>query len=279
MLVLAFALALLIGSSLGLLGGGGSILTVPMLVYVLGVDANSAIPTSLIVVGVTALFALIPAARSGNVRFRAGAIIAAGSVMGAFGGGRLAKFVPSPWLLAAFGGLMLIAAFAMMRRRNASETPAKHVLTTTTAFGVGVAIGLVSGLVGAGGGFLIVPAMVLFVGLSMREAVGTSLFVIALQSVAGFAGQITHSTVDVRLAFVVTVASVIGSQLGVRFGRGLSQSALRAGFAWLVLTLGCIVLGKETHPVVGAAGAAAVLGSVAFSYRKRAERDHRPQAS
>ena len=270
MLLLAAALALVIGALLGLLGGGGSILTVPMLVYLLGVDATSAIPTSLIVVGATAIAAIVPAARAGNVRFRAGAFIAAGAVAGAFAGGRLASLFPGRVLLAAFGALMLAAAFAMMRRRapaTAASTPPR-TLGVPAALAVGVAIGVVSGLVGAGGGFLIVPALVLVAGLSMRDAVGTSLFVIALQSVAGFAGQIAHAHVDLTLAAIVTAASIAGSQIGVRLGARLSQDHLRGGFAWLVLVLGTFVLGKEAHPLAAAAAVALVLG---FTFtRKRA---------
>lgn len=267
MLYVAAALALVIGALLGLLGGGGSILTVPMLVYLLGVDATSAIPTSLIVVGVTAIAALLPAARAGNVRFRAGAFIAGGAVLGAFAGGRLASLFPGRVLLAAFGALMLAAAFAMMRRR-APATAAARALGVPAALAVGVAIGVVSGLVGAGGGFLIVPALVLVAGLPMRDAVGTSLFVIALQSVAGFAGQIAHAHVDLTLAGVVTLASVAGSQIGVRLGNKLSQDHLRGAFAWLVLVLGAIVFGKEAHPLAAAAGVALVFTLVARSRRR-----------
>ena len=267
MLLLAAGLALVIGALLGLLGGGGSILTVPMLVYLLGEPPSSAIPTSLVVVGATALAAMIPAARAGNVRFRAGALIAGGAVLGAFGGGRLARLVPGNVLLAAFGALMLVAAFAMMRPRPAA-TAEKPALGTLVALAVGLAIGLVSGLVGAGGGFLIVPALVLVAGLPMRDAVGTSLFVIALQSGAGFAGQISHAKLDLTLAAVVTLASVIGSQLGVRAGRKLSQEALRGGFAWLVLVLGAVVLAKEAHPAAAVASVVLVLGGLALLRRR-----------
>ncbi len=162
---------------------------------------------------------------------------------------------------------MLAAAFAMMRRR-APATAAARALGVPAALAVGVAIGLVSGLVGAGGGFLIVPALVLVAGLPMRDAVGTSLFVIALQSVAGFAGQIAHAHVDLTLAGVVTLASVAGSQIGVRLGSKLSQDHLRGAFAWLVLVLGAIVFGKEAHPLAAAAGVALVLGFVALSRRR-----------
>jgi uncharacterized membrane protein YfcA len=192
------------------------------------------------------------------VRFRAGAFIAAGAVAGAFAGGRFASFFPGRVLLAAFGALMLAAAFAMMQRR--ASAAATRPLGALAALAVGVAIGVVSGLVGAGGGFLIVPALVLVAGLPMRDAVGTSLFVIALQSAAGFAGQIAHAHVDLTLAATVTAASIAGSQLGVRLGERLSQEHLRGGFAWLVLALGAVVLGKEAHPLAAAAAVALVLG-------------------
>lgn len=278
MLFLAAALALVIGALLGLLGGGGSILTVPMLVYLLDVAPASAIPTSLIVVGATAIAAIIPAARAGHVRFRAGAFIAGGAVVGAFGGGRLASLFPGQLLLAAFGALMLGAAFAMMRKRAASA-PVRAPLAAPAAIGVGLVIGVVSGLVGAGGGFLIVPALVLVAGLPMRDAVGTSLFVIALQSIAGFAGQISHAHVDVTLAAVVTVASMAGSQVGVHLARKLSQESLRGAFAWLVIVLGAIVLGKEAHPVIAATGLALLFGALAISRRRDARRDASPPSA
>lgn len=267
MLLLAAALALVIGALLGLLGGGGSILTVPMLVYLLGVDAASAIPTSLIVVGATAIAALVPSARAGNVHFRAGAFVAAGAVAGAFAGGRLASLFPGRVLLAAFGALMLAAAFAMMKKRAPAKTGARAI-GVPAALAVGVAIGVVSGLVGAGGGFLLVPALVIAAGLSMRDAAGTSLFVIALQSLAGLAGQIAHAHVDVTLAAIVTIASIAGSQFGVRLGRRLSQDHLRGAFAWLVLGLGAFVLGKEAHPLAAAAAVALVLGLTALGRRR-----------
>ncbi|MEZ4299744.1 MAG: sulfite exporter TauE/SafE family protein [Polyangiaceae bacterium] len=270
MLYVAAALALVVGALLGLLGGGGSILTVPMLVYILGVPASSAIPTSLVVVGATSFAAMIPAARAGHVQFRAGALIAGGAVAGAFGGGRLAHYLPGNVLLTAFAVLMLGASLAMMRGRKNSGGE-KRALAVPAALAVGVAIGILSGLVGAGGGFLIVPALVLVAGVSMRDAVGTSLFVIALQSAAGFAGQIAHAHLDVKLAAIVTVASIIGAQLGVRLGRKLSADMLRASFAWLVLALGAFMLGKEAHPVAGALGGAVVI-SAALWMRRRAPR-------
>ena len=199
---LTVVLAVSIGISLGLLGGGGSILAVPLLVYVAGLPGKEAIATSLLVVGATSAAGLIAHARPGNVRWRTGLLFGFAGMAGAFVGGRLAAFVPDVVLLAGFAVLMVGTAIAMIRGRRSTPgraVPARELpVVLVTAFGV--LVGLVAGMVGAGGGFLVVPALALLGGLAMPAAIGTSLLVIAMQSFAGLAGHLSTTTLHWGLA-------------------------------------------------------------------------------
>ncbi len=193
MIALTVALAVAVGISLGLLGGGGSILTVPLLTYVADLDAKQAIAMSLLVVGVTSTIGAIPHARADRVRWRVAVIFGLAAMTGAYGGGRLAHFIPGTVLLIAFAAIMIMAGIAMLRgRKEAVETDRRLPVLKVLLLGVGV--GVISGLVGAGGGFLLVPALALFAGLPMPTAVGTSLVVIAAQSYAGLAGILPLNT-------------------------------------------------------------------------------------
>jgi uncharacterized protein len=261
MLLLAAALSLVIGVVLGMLGGGGAILTLPMLVYVVHVEAKTAIATSLFVVGATSAVSAIMHARSGAVQWRTGTLFGAAAMAGAFAGGRVAQFVAGDTLLVVFALLMVASAIAMLR-------PSKNAGTASSvkigrALLLGVVVGLVSGLVGAGGGFLIVPALTLLGGLAIRQAIGTSLFVIALQSFAGFAGHLGHVQLDWTLVAAITAACVAGAAAGASIGRKVSAAALRKGFAWLVLAMGLFMFAKELSPAI-AIGAGAVALVVLF---------------
>jgi uncharacterized protein len=252
-LAVGLALAILIGVSLGLLGGGGSILTLPILVYVLHLGTHEAIATSLLVVGATSLAALVPHARGGRVRWRTGLLFGATSMVGAYAAGRVAHFVPGVVLLLAFGAMMLATAVAMMRKGKsppaASAGPQKLPVLKIVLEGLGV--GAVTGLVGAGGGFLVVPALVLLGGLSMKEAVGTSLLVIAMKSSAGFAGYLGSTAIDFELAAMVTAAAVVGSFGGAALAARVRQDVLRRGFAWFVLVMAVFLLSQEIPRALG----------------------------
>jgi uncharacterized membrane protein YfcA len=241
MMVLAASIAILIGVSLGLLGGGGSILTVPILVYVAGLEPRDGIATSLLVVGVTGAVATLSHARAGRVQFRTGFLFGAASMVGAFAGGRFAHLLPAKTLLLGFTIMMFVTALAMMRRRARTPgTTAPQVLrgaVLARASAVGVGVGLLTGVIGAGGGFVIVPALVLLCGLPMRTAVGTSLLVVAMNSFAGFAGALSHATIPWALALAITTASVFGSFGGTALSGRVRPQALRAGFAWFVLAM------------------------------------------
>lgn len=268
MLFLAAILALLIGVTLGLLGGGGSILTLPILVYVLHQDPKESIAASLFVVGTTALVSAITHARQGNVDYRRGLIFGAASMAGAFAGGQVAGRLPASVLLGAFAAMMLVTSIAMMRPRK--ESAEQHTLSVGRVLAAGAGVGLVAGLVGAGGGFLIVPALVLFGGLDMRKAIGTSLFVLTLQSFAGFAGHVTHTHVNWTLTAIVTTSAVIGSLGGVRLARRLSVQALRAGFAWFVLAMAVFMIGKQVSLAAAAIAAVVAVAVVLLVIRKGA---------
>jgi len=257
MLLLAAFLALFVGISLGLLGGGGSILTLPMLVYVMHVEAKSAIASSLFVVGVTSLVGTITHARAGNVKPRAGLIFGLAGMAGALGGSRLAHYIPGNALLIGFAFVMFATSLAMMRGRKKAGEGTGHISLAKALF-IGTSVGVVSGLIGAGGGFLIVPALTLAGGLGMRHATGTSLLVITMQSLAGFAGHvISHTPIPWTLVLVVTAAAVVGSMGGARLARRVSPAALRRGFAWLVIAMAIFMLAKQL-PIPVAAGAGVV---------------------
>jgi uncharacterized membrane protein YfcA len=245
-LVLALVLSVLIGVSLGLLGGGGSILTTPILIYALGVETKPAIATSLVVVGVTSLAAVVQHARAGNVEWKTGLVFGAAGMAGAYLGGYAAAWVPEAVLLGLFGLMMLATAFAMFRGRKEAGPQAAHAHHPVWKIvAEGVVVGVVTGLVGAGGGFLVVPALALLGGLPMKKAVGTSLLVIAMKSFAGYAGHAAHVEIDLQLAAIVSGAAVVGSFLGSGLANVVPPDLLRRGFAGFVLAMAVFVLAQQ----------------------------------
>ncbi|MEF9981796.1 MULTISPECIES: sulfite exporter TauE/SafE family protein [unclassified Glutamicibacter] len=242
LLVLALALASIVGLSLGLFGGGGSILMVPLLSYVAGLPAKEAIATSLLVVGATSATSLIPHARKANVRWKQGMVFAATSMLGAFGGGLLASGIPAQLLMLGFAIIMLASARGMIRGRKNTGSATQSLWLSAP---VGLGIGMVTGLVGAGGGFLLVPALALLAGLSMQQAVGTSLLVITLNSITGLAGQLNSVALDWPLAAGLATTAILGSLIGARLSRRIDERALRKGFGYFVLAMGVFVLSQE----------------------------------
>jgi uncharacterized membrane protein YfcA len=239
------------GFVLGLLGGGGSILAVPILVFLVGLTEKAAIATSLLVVGATSAMAASSHARAKNVAWRTGLIFGVFAMGGAYGGGRLAAYVPGPVLLTGFATIMLVAAVLMLRGRppvadaaeEGEEKPVHVPFGKLIAMGLGV--GALTGLVGAGGGFVIVPALVVLGGLSMRRAIGTSLAVIALNSFAGVAGYLGHQSIDLELAAGFVAASIVGTLLGTATSRRVEAGGLRTGFAFFVLIAGTLIFGDQ----------------------------------
>lgn len=266
-LAVVLGLSLLIGISLGLLGGGGSILTVPILVYVAGFGAKEAIAASLFVVGVTAAAGAVSHARAGRVQWRTGLLFGLAGMVGAFGGGLLGGVVPGDWLLIAFAVMMLATSIAMLRgRRGGARSGSAHAeLPVARILVDGAVVGLVTGLVGAGGGFLVVPALVLLGGLPMSVAVGTSLVVIAMKSFAGLAGYLTTVSIDWPIVLAVTAMAVVGSVVGGKLAGVVPEARLRQAFGWFVLAMGVFVLVQQgpdgTLVVVGLASVVLALAA------------------
>jgi uncharacterized membrane protein YfcA len=211
-----------------------------------------------------------------------GLLVGVGGMAGAFVGGRLAKYVPATVLLVAFAAMMLVTAVTMIRGRKGSGPSERRALSRPAALGLGAAVGLVAGMVGAGGGFLVVPALVLVGGLAMPEAVGTSLLVIAMQALAGFAGHASHVALDLELLALIAGASLMGALAGVKLSKRVRPDTLRQAFGWLVLAMGTFVLGREVplpsalgslaRPLFVGAVAAAALTVGLFARRSAARR-------
>ncbi|MET1035338.1 MAG: sulfite exporter TauE/SafE family protein [Arthrobacter sp.] len=260
-LAVTLLLSVVIGLSLGLLGGGGSILTVPILTYVAGLQPREAIAASLFVVGATSAFGAVSHARKGRVQWRTGLIFGAAGMVGAFGGGLLGGRIPGTILMIAFALMMVATSLAMIRgRKNRAAEAHEGELPVGKVVLEGLVVGLVTGLVGAGGGFLVVPALALLGGLSMPVAVGTSLVVIAMKSFAGLGGYLTSVSLDWALVGGVTAAAILGSLVGTRLAGRIPEAALRKGFGVFVLVMGVFVLVQElpgpAGPAVGIAAAA-----------------------
>lgn len=249
MSIVAIIAALVMGFVLGLLGGGGSIMAVPILVFLVGLTEKAAIATSLLVVGATSAMATVANARAQNVAWRIALIFGAFAVCGAYLGGRMAAYIPGEILLAAFAIVMLIAAALMLRGRSpapaddSGEPPAKVPFARLAV--MGAAVGSLTGLIGAGGGFVIVPALVVLAGLPIHRAVGTSLAVIAMNSFAGFAGYLGHESIDYGLAASFVVAAIVGTLLGTAVSRRVEAGGLRTGFAIFVLIAGALIFGEQ----------------------------------
>jgi hypothetical protein len=239
--LLGLSLALLIGVSLGLLGGGGSVLTVPIFHYILGYGVKQSIAMSLAVVGVTSGAGALGRLRRSELNGRAVLTFAPVAMLGTFGGARLALLVPAVAQLVLFAVTMLSAAVFMWRGRpdSAAAPERPHVVLVAL---IGGAVGVLTGLVGVGGGFLIVPALVLLLGVPVKEAVGTSLGVIALNSAAGFAGYLGKVDVDYAVMAGFTALAIAGVGLGTALGRRVSPGGLRKGFAVLLVVVGAAIL-------------------------------------
>jgi uncharacterized membrane protein YfcA len=239
-------LSVVIGLSLGLLGGGGSILTVPILTYVAGLDPKEAIAASLFVVGATSAFSAVDHARKGRVKWRTGLVFGAAGMAGAFGGGLLGGHIPGTILMITFALMMAATSIAMIRgRRKQTAAANERELPVLKVILEGLVVGLVTGLVGAGGGFLVVPALALLGGLAMPVAVGTSLVVIALKSFAGLGGYLTTISLDWGLVAAVTAAAIVGSVAGSRLAGRIPEAAMRKYFGLFVLAMGVFVLVQE----------------------------------
>ncbi|MBK7538909.1 MAG: sulfite exporter TauE/SafE family protein [Myxococcales bacterium] len=254
MIALAAGLLLLVGAVMGLLGGGGSILSVPVLTIVAAMPLDEAIFTSLVVVAVTGGLGAALRARRGQVRGVVAAMLGGSGIVGAYVGGRLSAYVPERWLLSAFAALMLFTALAMLwptlRQRGAppgdergaaqQERPPRLWLFVP----VGVSIGMLTGLVGVGGGFLIVPALLLLARLSVEVATGTSQLVICMQAASAIAAHASHARADVRLTAAFTALSVVGVIGGTAIAPRFAASTLRTFLGSLILLVAVLMTAR-----------------------------------
>lgn len=239
-MIVAFGTA--IGLALGMLGGGGSILTVPVLVYFLQMDAHVAVTASLIIVGLNALIGSIMHWRAGHVKLKEAILFGLYGIVAAYAGARVSILFNSTLLLALFAVFMLVIAALMLRPKKSLPTPGTRRPWWLVLLG-GLGVGLLTGFLGVGGGFLIVPALVLLLGMEMPTAVGSSLVVIALNGAAGIIGHLnSHVALPWTEMLVFSAVGIGGLFIGEKFTRMLSVARLQQAFALFVFGLGLVLL-------------------------------------
>lgn len=244
-MIFAWIGALFIGLSLGLLGSGGSILTVPVLIYLVGQDPKVAIAGSLLIVGIISIFSAIPYARQKSIDWRTVSIFGIPGMIGAIIGAWGANFVSDSMQMLIFSVLLLSASYLMFRP---IDLEGNHQQRATYKIAIdGLLVGAVTGLVGVGGGFLIIPALVLIGGLSMRIAIGTSLVIIAIKSFAGFLGylQVLHTLqlqIDWQIILAFSLIGIIGGWMGSKISNRVNQQLLKKVFASFLIIMGTFIL-------------------------------------
>lgn len=243
---LALILSGLIGVSLGLVGGGGSILAVPVLVYVAGFGAHQAIGASLAVVGAASLAASAVHWRAGHVDVRTAGLFGLVGGVAAMAGARLTPLVSSRTLLLSFAGMMLVSGASMLRRRSRPPGPGAGATGGPgKAIAAAAAVGVLTGFLGVGGGFLIVPALALLLGLPMHRAVGTSLLTIAINSAAGLAAHWHALHVPLGLTVGLGGAASLGALAASGFSRRLRPETLRGAFGALAILVGVFLVWRN----------------------------------
>lgn len=258
--LLGYAGAVLMGFSLGLFGGGGSILAVPILVYLFGQDPVTATGLSLFIVGATSGAGIFSHHRQGNIEWRTAAVFGAASILSVFATRHwLVSALPDPLLhlgsvavgkgeaiLALFAVVMLLSAWSMIRRRNHPVPTGDGRLHLPSLLLIGLLVGLLTGVLGAGGGFLIVPALVLMAGVDMKRAVGTSLLLITVNSFIGFLGdRHVHLADHVTILLPFLTLAMVGIVVGARLSKRISNERLRPAFGWFILAMGAYMLIRE----------------------------------
>lgn len=259
MSALGLALSIAIGLALGFFGGGGSILTVPLLVYVFGLPPRQAIASSLFVVALASAVSAVQHARAGNLRLDAAFTFGSAGVVGAYLGGRASAWLDGGLLLLLFAAMMVLTATAMWRGRRLPSAPGTAAAGQRSPLRLmlqGLAVGLFTGLAGAGGGFLIVPALALWAGLPINVAVGTSLVIIVMNCIAGFLGYAATVSIDPVLVGGVSASAIGGALIGARLVRHVDPASLRRGFALFVLAMGATILVREAALLVKTIGPA-----------------------
>lgn len=243
-LLLVPVLGFVIGLVLGLLGGGGSILTVPALVYVIGQPPQVAISASLVIVGANSMLGALFYRSNGLLNWRVAFLFGGIGMVTAYFAARLSNLFAETLLLIMFAVLMLVVGLLMIFRNNMGQdsTAQQTEPTLTIILASGAVVGALTGLLGVGGGFLIVPALVMLVGLPMRQAVGTSLVIIAMNSVAGVIGHLDHLSVDLSLVVLLVGGGLVGTFVGSRLTRYIQPQQLRRIFAIFIIGLAVVLL-------------------------------------
>ncbi|MCE2776240.1 MAG: sulfite exporter TauE/SafE family protein [Algoriphagus sp.] len=259
--IIGFAAAILIGISLGLIGGGGSILTVPVLVYILGVNPVLATAYSLFVVGSTSLVGAATYMKKGLVNYKTALVFAIPSFIAVFLTRKfLVPALPDPLftlgeaiitknigIMVFFALIMLAASYSMITAKKCVDCDEDEpvVFNFPMIALEGSVVGVITGIVGAGGGFLIIPALVLLAKLPMKMAVGTSLLIIAAKSLIGFLGDLSTQTIDWQLLLIFTALSIVGIFIGSALSKKINEKVLKTGFGWFVLIMGIYIITKE----------------------------------
>lgn len=248
MLWLELLLGFSIGLSLGLLGGGGSILTVPALVYLVGQTPQTAVTTSLAIVGANSLMGASFHQIQGTLNWRIALTFGWVGMLTAFLASGFSKLLSPAVLLVAFALLMLVIGIFLLVRKDAQETIISEKPLWVTLVS-GAVVGLLTGVLGVGGGFLIVPALVVLVGLPMQMAVGTSLVVITMNSLAGFLGHIHDGSIQPLLILVFIISGLAGTFVGSRLAKYLPAKKLQTIFAWFVILLALFLLADNFNKI------------------------------
>ncbi len=250
--------SILIGITLGLIGGGGSILTVPILVYLFQINPENATSYSLFIVGVTAMFGSYRHYQLGNLQIKSALYFAIPSVLSLlfvrklvlpnipeslFSIGQL-EITKNLLIMFVFGILMVAASLSMIRKSKGEQI--ESTLNIPRLAFIGFLVGFVTGFLGAGGGFLIIPALLFFANLPMKQAVGTSLFIIFINSLIGFTGDLINGiTINYQLLFTVTAIAIIGMLIGTQLSKKIDGAKLKPAFGWFVLVMGLYIITKE----------------------------------
>ncbi len=259
--IIGYIASLVIGISLGLIGGGGSILTVPVLYYLFGVEPVLASAYSLFIVGTSSLVGAFPKYKQGQVNLKTALIFGVPSIVAVFA---TRKFIvpniprevftigdlvitKSILMMVLFAILMVFASVSMIREKKKKEEveDGKQVFNYPLIIVEGAVVGILTGLVGAGGGFLIIPALVLLSKLPMKQAVGTSLLIIAAKSLIGFTGDLSNYSMDWKLLLSVTGLAIAGIFIGDALSKKIDGDKLKKGFGWFVLVMGIYIIVKE----------------------------------
>lgn len=238
-----YFLAIIVGVSLGLLGGGGSILTVPIFVYILNFEAKTAIALSLAVVGLSSLVGSYTHWKNKNINFKVALAFGPIAMIGTYFGAYISRYMSDATQLILFAIIMLLASIFMFKSKNYENTNVKPNYILLSA--EGLVVGVITGIVGVGGGFLIVPALVLLGGLPMKIAIGTSLLLISLKSFSGFAGYVNQIQVPWDFLFQFSIVTAIGIVLGTKLSNYLSAQKLKKIFAVFLLLMAIFILYKN----------------------------------